>query len=299
VVESRAWPSTAENPATRASGSRERASNLYGAASLLKNLLPTLAIYATVPMVADRSVIAAVCVAPLLGLFLYRLTIVMHDCGHGTLFTRRKINEAVGTLLGAITGISFRRFRARHWEHHRNFGSPADPQGFHYRGLARMTNGELVRHVLAPLIGLNLVYVFAESYLHPANIRRASSGELAALAIVQLSLTVLITGFGRYPLATLLPAASATTFGLFFSQLRGIAEHGVSDATDPCGFVRSHKSDWLGLILLYDLHFNLHEEHHRHPQVPSRVLAARAREHLNSTAPSRSTMWHTLRGMLR
>jgi omega-6 fatty acid desaturase (delta-12 desaturase) len=282
-----------------ASGGRERASNLYGTASVLKNLVPTLAAYAAVPLVADRSAVAAACLAPLLGLLLYRLTIVMHDCGHATLFTSRKVNDAVGLLLGAVTGISFRRFRARHWEHHRNYGHERDPQGFHYRGLAQMTNGELVRHLLAPLLGVNLRYVFAESYLYPANVARASGGELATLAVVQIALAALVTGLGRHPLAVLLPVASAATFGLFFSQLRGIAEHGVRDGADPRGFVRSHRLDWLGALLLYDLHFNLHEEHHNQPQVPSCVLAALAGARRDSADASRPTMWHTLRGMLR
>jgi fatty acid desaturase len=290
--------SSAEDPAP-ISGGRERASNLYGTVSVLKNLVPTLATYAVVPIVADRSTVAAACLAPLLGLLLYRLTIVMHDCGHATLFTTRKVNDAVGVLLGAVTGISFRRFRARHWEHHRNYGHERDPQGFHYQGLAQMTNGELVRHVLAPLAGVNLRYVFPESYLYPPNLVRASRGELAALAIAQVALAALVTGLGRHPLAVLLPAASAATFGLFFSQLRGIAEHGVRDDGDPRGFVRSHGGDWLGALLLYDLHFNLHEEHHNHPQVPSCVLAAQSRTRRDAVYASRSTMWHTLRGMLR
>jgi len=266
---------------------------------VLKNLVPTLAVYAAVPLVADRSGIAAACLAPLLGLLLYRLTIVMHDCGHATLFTSRKVNDAVGTLLGAVTGISFRRFRARHWEHHRNYGHERDPQGFHYRRLARMTNGELVRHMLAPLVGANLKYVVAESYLYPPNLARASRGELVALAIVQPVLAAIVTGLGRHPLAALLPPLSAVTFGLFFSQLRGIAEHGVRDDAEPRGFVRSHRRDWLGALLLYDLHFNLHEEHHNHPQVPSCVLAAEARARRDAADASQPTMWHTLRGMLR
>ena len=280
-------------------GGRERTSNLYGAASVVKNFVPTLAACAAVPLVADRSALAAACLAPLLGLLLYRLTIVMHDCGHATLFTSRKVNDAVGTLLGAVSGISFRRFRARHWEHHRNYGHERDPQGFHYRGLAQMTNGDLVRHVLAPLLGTNLRYVFAESYLYPANLARASAAEIVTLAFTQLALAALVTGLGRHPLAVLLPAASAVTFGLFFSQLRGIAEHGARDSTDPRGFVRSHRVDWLGALLLYDLHFNLHEEHHNHPQVPSCVLAAEVRAREDAACASRPTMWHTLREMLR
>ena len=67
MVGSRVSSDTAEDPVPAASGGRERASNLYGTASVLKNLLPTLGVYAAVPIVADRSVLATVCLAPLIG----------------------------------------------------------------------------------------------------------------------------------------------------------------------------------------------------------------------------------------
>jgi fatty acid desaturase len=33
--------------------------------------------------------------------------------------------------------------------------------------------------------------------------------------------------------------------------------------------VRSHQPNWLDRVLLYDVNFNCHAEHHAHPQVPS------------------------------
>jgi fatty acid desaturase len=203
-------------------------------------------------------------------------------------------------LLGAITGVSFRRFRTRHWEHHRSYGEAEDPQRFHYRGIASMSRGAFAWHLFKPLLGCNVPYVFPESYLSPRNLGKAAPrGELVLLIVVQIALAALITGGGRHPWAALLPLVAAGTFGLFLSQIRGIAEHGVRDATEPRGFVRSHKADWLAGLILYDLHFNLHEEHHRRPQIPSCRLPAALREARDPTVTSRPTMWRTLSGMLR
>jgi omega-6 fatty acid desaturase (delta-12 desaturase) len=274
------------------------ASDSYGVTSVAKNLLPLLALYAAAPWIADRSLAAALCLAPLTGLALYRLTMVMHDCGHGTLFTARAANERVGRLLGFVTGVDFGRFKQLHWEHHKIYGQPGDPQGFHYAGLSRMTRAGYAWHVVKPLLGANLRHVFRESILHPRNLAAApGSGDLPALALVQLALALLISGFLRHPVLILLPFASAATFGLFLSQLRGIAEHGVGEPGKPEPHVRSHAPDFFGALLLYDVHFNFHEEHHRYPGVPSCRLPELARE-LSASNGAR-TLWATLRTRAR
>lgn len=91
----------------------------------------------------------------------------------------------------------------------------------------------------------------------------------------------------------LLPFVSAVTFGLFLSQLRGIAEHGVRGTDDPVGFVRSHSPDVLSKLLLYDLNYNFHDEHHRYPKVPSWHLPA-----LGVALRTRS-MFGTIAGLAR
>jgi fatty acid desaturase len=273
------------------------ASNRFGVASVAKNLVPLLAVYAAAPYAVDRSFALAFGFAPLIGLLLYRLTMVMHDCGHATLFTARRVNERVGKLLGFITGVDFARFKQAHWEHHKVYGQAGDPQGFHYLGLSRMTSAAFAWHVIKPLFGANLRYVFPESIVHPRNLATAAAnGELAVLVLVQSALALLITGVGRHWWLALLPLASAATFGLFLSQLRGIAEHGVGERGKPETHVRSHAPELLGGLLLYDVHFNYHEEHHRYPGVPSRYLPKLARELAAGTAPH---IWETLRNRAR
>jgi fatty acid desaturase len=274
------------------------ASNAYGVTSVAKNLAPLLALYMAAPYAADRSAALAFGLAPLIGLLLYRLTMVMHDCGHGTLFASRRTNERVGNLLGFVTGVDFGRFKQAHWQHHKVYGQPGDPQGFHYLGLSTMTRKAYAWHILKPLLGANLRHVFRESIVHPSNLAAAApNGQLAVLVVVQLGLALLITGMWRHPLLIVLPFVSAATFGLFLSQLRGIAEHGVGERGKPETHVRSHAPELLGGLLLYDVHFNFHEEHHRYPGVPSYRLPALALE-LSPDKVSTS-IWQTLRRRAR
>lgn len=271
----------------------------YGVVSVFKNLAPLVGLYALAPRLADGSLPTAWALTPVIGVLVYRLTMVMHDCGHVSLFPRRRLNIRVGKLLGFVTGIDFARFRDRHWEHHQRYGVAGDPQGFHYLGTEQMSRGRFAWHLLKPLLGQNLKHVVGESYLAPGNLQRSlASGEWIAIVAVQAALAVLITGAGAHPSLALMPLVGAATFGLFLSQLRGIAEHGVrGTGRPPEGFVRSHARDWPGRLPLYDVNFNFHEEHHHSPGVPSRLLPETPG---NQREPggSRPTMWRTLRNMV-
>ena len=244
-------------------------SDSYGWRAIARNVMPLLALLGMAPVLARVNAFAPWLLTPAIGLFLYRITVVMHDCTHHTLFVSRTINARVGVLLGALSGVDFHRFCVQHWRHHRLYGRAGDPQGFHYLDLARMTSGGLLRHLVKPLFGLRLRNLINESLLAPGNLARSvRTGEIVVVALVQIIVLAIVTGLGRYPILAVLPLVSGATFGLFFSQLRGIAEHGQLDAgVEP--IVRSHRSSWLDRVLLYDVNFNYHAEHHAHPQVPS------------------------------
>ena len=227
------------------------------------------------------------------------MTIVMHDCTHRTLFADPQRNVRIGKTLGAITGIDFDRFSAQHWLHHRIYGQAGDPQGFHYAHLKSMTRAGLLWRLAKPLFGLNLRHTWSESFLDLRNLTRTlRTGEALLILSIQALIAVLVTGAGAYWSLVLLPLASTATFGLFFSQLRGVAEHGTAAATEA-GYVRSHAPHWLDRILLYDLHFNYHVEHHRHPQYASYHLPALHRESPDASVELPRSMFGTIASLLR
>lgn len=271
-------------------------SDAYGWRAVARNVLPLFGLLLVAPMIASRSLAAAWSLAPLIGLFMYRITIVMHDCTHATLFSTHPFNHRIGLVLGAITGIDFTRFKLQHWKHHRSYGRDDDPQGFHYMHLPRMNRLQFSWHVIKPLFGANLRFVWRESVVVPRNFRRAvKQGDAAMILVVQLSMFMIVTGGGRHLALALLPIASAATFGLFLSQLRGIAEHDPrGDRNAPAGAVRSHRARLLERLLLYDLHFNYHAAHHRWPQCPSRHLPFVHDQYLATCGPLDRSMFHTV-----
>ena len=52
------------------------------------------------------------------GFFLVRLFAIQHDCGHGTLFRKKSVNDWVGRVLGVFTCTPYEMWRKEHAAHH-------------------------------------------------------------------------------------------------------------------------------------------------------------------------------------
>src|SRR5438067_12675618 len=55
-------------------------------------------------------------------LFTVRLFIIQHDCGHGSYFRSRGLNDAIGSLLGVVTMMPYAAWRRDHAVHHATCG---------------------------------------------------------------------------------------------------------------------------------------------------------------------------------
>jgi fatty acid desaturase len=259
--------------ASAASGEREgllQPSRRYALAAVGRNFGLYFAALAVVPLAGERPWLLAAAM-PVLGLAMYRLTMVMHDCLHGTLFASRRANRLVGAWAGALAAIEFHAFARLHWQHHHSLGRAQDPQGPDYLMPPDASRAKVVWHLMRPLLGWNL---FKLGQVMVAG-ERDWRGFILVAAVQAAAASVASGGFIWWWLAPV-PAVSAASFGLFFAQLRGFAEHAAMPGTSPLDHVRSHPPRLIDRMLLYDLNFNLHAEHHRHPAVPSCRLPALA-----------------------
>jgi fatty acid desaturase len=217
-----------------------------------------------------------------IGVLAYKLTIVLHDCAHMTLFRTRRYNRLVGRFVGFVLGTDFAQFQAQHFLHHRAFGQAIDPQGRDYLGLQHASRREVAWHLLRPLIGYNLFKLLA--FQPPqagdeAERRRRTPvsrrlGFLAGTAAVQGGIVLLATQGGAVWWNALLYPVAAATVALFLSQLRGFCEHVTPVPAEDEAFVRTHAPNLLDRLLFYGLNFNYHVEHHLYPAVPSCRLPA-------------------------
>ena len=61
--------------------------------------------------------------AALAALFLVRIFIIFHDCGHGSYFKSKKANNTVGFIAGLMTLTPYRHWRWQHAVHHGTSGN--------------------------------------------------------------------------------------------------------------------------------------------------------------------------------
>ena len=115
-------------------------------------------------------------------LFIVRLFIIQHDCGHGCYFRSAHLNDAIGRVLGVITMMPYAAWRRDHAVHHatcgdlgrRGIGDVTTLTVAEYRARSRWGRlaYRLYRHPLM-LFCVGPVYVLLLRYrLPPANPRR-------------------------------------------------------------------------------------------------------------------------------
>lgn len=71
---------------------------------------------------ADSPWLAAAVIVPPMSLFLLRVFVLMHDCGHGALFRSARLNRSFGFLLGVVSGMPQFVWSQNHAYHHATNG---------------------------------------------------------------------------------------------------------------------------------------------------------------------------------
>jgi len=103
--------------------------NLRAFYQILSTVIPIISIWLIVYKILNHpfsSLIKVFLFIPivfLLTLLSSRTFSLMHDCGHNSLFTKRKLNRFFGFLLGLINGIPQKSWSIDHSFHHRNNGN--------------------------------------------------------------------------------------------------------------------------------------------------------------------------------
>jgi omega-6 fatty acid desaturase (delta-12 desaturase) len=89
---------------------------------MINSLLPFFAIWALMIYSLQISYWLTLALAFLNALFLMRIFIIQHDCGHNSFFKSTKLNNFVGSLLGVITLTPYYHWRKMHAKHHAGSG---------------------------------------------------------------------------------------------------------------------------------------------------------------------------------
>jgi omega-6 fatty acid desaturase (delta-12 desaturase) len=100
----------------------QKPSRWRAAWQLINTLGPYVALWYLMYLSLSVSYWLVVPLAVLAGLFLVRIFIIFHDCGHGSYFKSRLVNDITGFVTGLLTFTPYYHWRWEHAIHHASAG---------------------------------------------------------------------------------------------------------------------------------------------------------------------------------
>jgi fatty acid desaturase len=202
------------------------------------------------------------------------LSVLMHECGHRTLFRSARLNDVVGQWLCALPVMNDQPSYARgHLEHHRKAGSHDDPDLPNYRAYP-VSRESFRRKVIRDLTGQTgfklLSYIVRGASGVISQEKRSSALPFVQQLLVQLLLLLVLAALGIAWTFLLWVVAYLTVFMLII-RVRQIAEHAaVPDLfdPDPRRNTRTVDAPWWQRVVFAPCGVNFHMEHHFMASVP-------------------------------
>lgn len=203
--------------------------------------------------------------------------ILMHDCGHNSLFKTSWLNKFVGTWLVAAPILSdMQSYSKQHSIHHKDVGTSNDPDLANYAAYP-ISKMSLMRKFLRDLCGITAfkywMYLFKTR--GPSQHSVVSNKALLRGLCVNLSLLLLFYVLNQTWLYVIWIVSFHTAYFLFL-RIRHVGEHAaVPNATSPNMFenTRTTLSSWWERLFVCPVYVNYHIEHHLLPSVPPYKLA--------------------------
>lgn len=245
--------------------------------------------------------------------FLVRLFMIQHDCGHGSFFASRRLNDWTGRFIGILTLTPYAYWRRVHNAHHSTTGN-LDRRGLgdvwtltvrEYQALPLLgrLRYRLARNPLV-LLGLGPIWVFLLSYRLPLSYLRGGAmwtstlaTNLAVAALV--ALMMLLIGVGPF-LAIHLPVMLlAATAGVWLFYVQHQYEDTYWESQDSWSFHEGalHGSSHYDLptpLRWLTLNIGMHHIHHLCSRIPSYRLPEVLRDHPELREVGRITLRQSL-----
>lgn len=246
---------------------------------------------------------------------LVRLFIIQHDCGHGAMFSGRKLNTHIGRLLGVLTMTPYEYWRHSHAVHHAHSGN-LDQRGigdvptltvteYKAKGPIGKALYRLVRHPLA-LFGVGPSLVFILQQRLPVMYMKKGWKYWASAMYTNLGIAVLalligpFIGFLTY-FAIMLPiVAGAATVGVWLFYVQHQFEDTDWERTGDWAHepIALQGSSYYALpkpLMWLTGNIGIHHVHHMSSGIPFYRLTEVMRDYPELEDTSRLTLWQSFK----
>ncbi len=250
---------------------------------------------------------------PTAGLLL-RLFVLQHDCGHGSFFRTRAVNDWVGRIIGTLTLTPYDAWRRSHNAHHASSGN-LDERGFgdidtltvrEYLALPRWRRlrYRAYRHPLV-MFGVGPAYLFLVRHRLPVGLMRkgwepwistmATNAATAAL----IGAMIWLVGAGPFLLVQLPIVLLAASMGVWLFYVQHQFEDTVW-SEDPAWNLHeaalhgSSHYDLPHVLRWFTANIGVHHVHHLCSRIPFYRLPEVLRDHPELGATSRLTIMESL-----
>ncbi len=197
---------------------------------LFNTAVPFVALWALMLWSLSVSYWLTLALAVPTALFVMRMFIFQHDCGHQSFFKSRRANDVLGSIIGVLTLVPYHYWRRTHAIHHATSGN-LDQRSFgdidtltvrEYLGLSKRSRlaYRLYRNAIVMLV-IGPIYQFIFKHRYPADAPRSWKREWASVHRTNAGLLVVVTimwltiGIDRFLLVQLPITLISGSLGVF------------------------------------------------------------------------------------
>ncbi|MFO1070748.1 MAG: fatty acid desaturase [Geminicoccaceae bacterium] len=268
-------------------------------AELVATALPFFLLWAAAWLSLSWSIGLSLLLSIPAALFLVRLFMIQHDCGHGSFFRRRPANDWLGRCIAVLTLTPYAEWRQAHNVHHASSGH-LDKRGIgdidtltvaEFAALPRWRRVayRISRHP-AVMFGLAPAYLFLLKHRLPSRPTRSNRegwlSTMSANAVIAAVVTVmvLLLGWRDFLLVQVPVTLVASTIGVWLFYVQHQFEHtwwerGSGWSVHAGALHGSSHYDLPQPLRWLTANIGIHHVHHLSSRIPSYRLGEVLRDH--------------------